>query len=511
MLDHTGFFKRALMIGFFITLIAISTNAQTAQTVTVGDSVIADLTVSNPQLSFRVPVTQGETVEIEVIALPDDLALQVVVLDTAGQVLQTLDNPDADPVLIAQITAEADEDLTVQVRATDGGSGPIVVGVYGVSGSVCAEIVESTLQAVSVVCEGTARNQACVGSTTVQAQSALPTGIDFDDPGDIEAVDAIDRISMSALDTEGGELGVVLMRVEADLPETLPGAAVNLLLFGGLQVENRVAMDPTLADSFTSMQAFYFQPGIGTASCAEVPSSGVVIETPQGVGQVTFNINDVEVSLGSTALFTFDGAADERALNIRVLQGEARVRSGDIVRELRMNQELSVQVDGNFRATGTLSDVRETLQDAPLLRLGLIRRLRQRTDGFTSQDQAAGDDQTDFSFIDPSQDGRPALPIAGPCVLRSNRADFRPTVYQETRITSAVVGELEPGVLYPVVGRNGAGTWFRLRNGWVPALAVETGGECAALAIVISTPSGVGGGRVPPIPPPPDESGRPGD
>ena len=54
---------------------------------------------------------------------------------------------------------------------------------------------------------------------------------------------------------------------------------------------------------FGPMQAFYLTTGIGDAGCNEAPESGVLIQTPEGVSEVTFNINGVDVAMGSTVLF----------------------------------------------------------------------------------------------------------------------------------------------------------------------------------------------------------------
>ena len=52
---------------------------------------------------------------------------------------------------------------------------------------------------------------------------------------------------------------------------------------------------------FKPMQAFYFKTGITQTSCAEAPQDGILIQTPEGAGQINIRANDVDIQLGSTA------------------------------------------------------------------------------------------------------------------------------------------------------------------------------------------------------------------
>lgn len=68
------------------------------------------------------------------------------------------------------------------------------------------------------------------------------------------------------------------------------------------------------------MQAFYFQTGIGRPACVEAPVDGIVVQTPQGVGKVSFTSNGVEVLMGSTA---FIQAQPNETMDFYLLEGEA--------------------------------------------------------------------------------------------------------------------------------------------------------------------------------------------
>lgn len=71
---------------------------------------------------------------------------------------------------------------------------------------------------------------------------------------------------------------------------------------------------------FGPMQAFYFRSGIGDAPCAEAPDSGLMIQTPEGVGRVTVSVNGVNMQLGSTAYLR---TRPENEFGISLIEGSA--------------------------------------------------------------------------------------------------------------------------------------------------------------------------------------------
>jgi pimeloyl-ACP methyl ester carboxylesterase len=67
------------------------------------------------------------------------------------------------------------------------------------------------------------------------------------------------------------------------------------------------------------MQAFTFRAGLGDAPCAQAPESGILIQTPEGAGQVTLNFNGVEIVLGSTVVL--QGGDQVGSLELAQLEG----------------------------------------------------------------------------------------------------------------------------------------------------------------------------------------------
>ena len=88
------------------------------------------------------------------------------------------------------------------------------------------------------------------------------------------------------------------------------------------------------------MQAFYFRTGIGRSTCAEAPTSGVVVQTPEGAGLVNFSVNGVDISLGSTAVLS---SSESELLNVALLEGVGSVEIGGLARQLVPGAETRIE------------------------------------------------------------------------------------------------------------------------------------------------------------------------
>jgi hypothetical protein len=110
----------------------------------------------------------------------------------------------------------------------------------------CPAIVDTALKAADTSCNTTARNQVCYGNIklTAEAQPDV-TSLTLDKPGDMAAMKDVKTIALSPLDAPSKQWGVALMRLQANLPDTLPGQNVTFLMFGDVQVQN--AIDPNAA------------------------------------------------------------------------------------------------------------------------------------------------------------------------------------------------------------------------------------------------------------------------
>lgn len=209
----------------------------------------------------------------------------------------------------------------------------------------CPAIVETALQALDTLCQGAARNQACYGHRMLVAEAQPDvTDFQFDTPGDITAVSAIRTLHLQPLDEVEATWGVALMKLQANLPDTLPGQNVTVLLFGDVTLQSAEA-----EDNAVPMQAFYFASGMGGRACDEVPESGILIQTPGEGGPVELTINDVSVELGSTAFLQSNA---ENGMSLFLLEGQARVTAFEVAQTVPAGVKITIPVDADMHAAG---------------------------------------------------------------------------------------------------------------------------------------------------------------
>jgi hypothetical protein len=180
----------------------------------------------------------------------------------------------------------------------------------------CPVLVSEALDLVQTACETLGRNEACYGNRAVAADT--PAGdplAGFAAPGDRGDLLQIGTLRTAPLDMTAGEWGVAVLSLQANLSETLPGQAVTFVVVGDVDLEAG-------ADAEFPFQAFALRTGLGAPECDEAPGNGLLVQAPQHA-VVQFSVNEVEVSLGSTAWLTTDANG---VLTIGTLDGLVAVR-----------------------------------------------------------------------------------------------------------------------------------------------------------------------------------------
>lgn len=106
---------------------------------------------------------------------------------------------------------------------------------------VCPALVTDALQSLDSVCAGLERDAACYGYNRVDAIFWRPqVEARFSRPSDRTALLDLQTIATAPLDLASNQWGLVLLNVQADVPETLPGQAVTFLLMGDVTLQNAV-------------------------------------------------------------------------------------------------------------------------------------------------------------------------------------------------------------------------------------------------------------------------------
>src|SRR5947209_2983572 len=96
----------------------------------------------------------------------------------------------------------------------------------------CSAIVKQALADVQQVCGSTGRNQACYGYVSLQATPREGVqNFSFTKAGDIANVADLASLQLTPLDPVKNTWGIAMMKLQANLPDTLPGENVTFLMF----------------------------------------------------------------------------------------------------------------------------------------------------------------------------------------------------------------------------------------------------------------------------------------
>ena len=119
-------------------------------------------------------------------------------------------------------------------------------------------------------------------------------------------------------------------------------SAPAMQIEGGIAAVN--AIEPWTTN-FGPMQAIRLETGEDGVLCDDMPESGVLIQTPDGVAEVSLWINEVKVRLGSTAYIR---AGRNREMRITMLEGQAQVEAQGETVTAPAGTELTIQLDQNL-------------------------------------------------------------------------------------------------------------------------------------------------------------------
>lgn len=223
----------------------------------------------------------------------------------------------------------------------------LVVASYTVLGQdeYCSDVIEVAVEIVNESCrESLSRNQICYGHTdvTVMLQDDVSDAV-FDAPGDILAVQDVAQLTLERMNVAEEIWGIALMQVQANLPDTIPGQGVNVVIFGDVEIQSE---SPTL-------ESFVFKSGIGEIDCEELPDSGLMVQTTGGAANVSIEVNSVTIDLASTV---FLNAIPEGDFTIAMLEGSATVTAEGESQAILAGQKVRVLMDADMNPTGAPSE-----------------------------------------------------------------------------------------------------------------------------------------------------------
>ncbi len=203
----------------------------------------------------------------------------------------------------------------------------LVLAVTTFAQEDCLPIIEQALDATNNACQNTGRNEICYGNNLIFSQMRQGVTETFSAQGDIVPVDILAGITLSPLDVATNLWGVSLLNLQANLPDTTPGQNVLIIVFGNVEVGELTG------------SAFRFQSGVGNAQCSQAPDSGIMVRTPEGVAEITLTLNQVNITLGSTAFLEAD---ETEGMNVTLLDGRATVEVAGIEQEVSFSQTTNI-------------------------------------------------------------------------------------------------------------------------------------------------------------------------
>ena len=206
----------------------------------------------------------------------------------------------------------------------------------------CEDIIQKAIGLAEDVCSGLDSNQACYGNQNVFADFVPDYTGRFEMVGDLVALDKLTKIVASPLQYEEQLWGIAFLKLQANLPGTLPGQNVTFLVFG----------DTDLESNSKNMSTFYFTTGLTGISCERVDYDGLFVSMPDGSG-ITFQSNGVDILLQGDAILQAKPAGDMR---VAMLSGSSELSANGQTVSVTAGSYSTIPMTENLLPGGAISE-----------------------------------------------------------------------------------------------------------------------------------------------------------
>jgi hypothetical protein len=198
---------------------------------------------------------------------------------------------------------------------------------------LCQEIIGRALELSGSSCDQIDSNNICYGNDTLLAELLPEASQRFSERGDIVGVNFLRRLSVSPINLDTQEWGIAIFKVLANLPRSLPGETVTLMVFGNTTLDNQSQ----------NLETFYFSSGLGEIVCEEVPFDGIMLSMPDGAG-IRFSVNGAELMLMGNAGLT---AVQNGDMEVKLYSGSGQITSMGQTQSFGAGQQVSVGLGGS--------------------------------------------------------------------------------------------------------------------------------------------------------------------
>ena len=197
----------------------------------------------------------------------------------------------------------------------------------------CQVLIDEAMSSAGTSCDKLSGNSVCYGNFTLQSELVSGSTASFSQRGDIITIQDLKQLSASPLNISNHQWGIAIFKVMANLPRSLPGETVTLMLFGNTTLDNQS----------TNLEAFYFSSQLGQIVCDKVPFDGLKIDVPEGSG-VQFKINGTELTLsGNASLRANKGGS----MDVSLYSGSGKIVSNGQEQYFGAGQKVSVTLGGD--------------------------------------------------------------------------------------------------------------------------------------------------------------------
>jgi len=222
-----------------------------------------------------------------------------------------------------------------------GTDGDILGEVVELPMTSCADLIERALSLTEGYCQKIGSNEVCYGNYDVYAEMIPGFSERFNRVGDVFPIEGFTKLQASPINLDKDVWGIAVIKLQANMPGTVPGQNVTFMVFGDTEVNN------TSGD----MSAFYFSTGFTGVTCDEVPFDGLLIETPDGAG-IVFQANGVDFVIQGDAILQAEGGE----MTVSMVDGTGQITADGQVVELEPGTSSSVPLDEDLEATGGPSE-----------------------------------------------------------------------------------------------------------------------------------------------------------
>jgi hypothetical protein len=198
--------------------------------------------------------------------------------------------------------------------------------------ATCQGLIAQAMQASGSYCQQVGTNKICYGNFTIQAELVPNVNQPFSQRGDIIDISSMRRLSAAPLDLTNNEWGIAVMNIAANLPNSLPGETVTMMVFG----------NTTLGNQSQNLETFYFYSELGQMVCEQAPEDGIMITMPEGVG-MHFKVNGTELTLSGNASLT---AKKGEEMNVTMYSGSGVISANGVEQYFGAGSQVTVPLGG---------------------------------------------------------------------------------------------------------------------------------------------------------------------